>query len=265
MSRSFMSGRRIAPGEIALRVDRIVTPAWPGKPNSFEVRAGEIVGIAGLVGAGRTELLRVLFGIDQPLSGSLAVHGKPIQLRSSIDAINAGLALVPEDRKGQGLILEWDVNQNGSLPSLKRDARGECFIDRRRQSQIAADMIRDLGIRTPSAKQIVQFLSGGNQQKVVLGKWLALDPSVLLLDEPTRGIDIGAKEEIYRLIDRLTSQGIAVVFVSSEMEEILGLSDRVLVMHEGQITGELLKDQLSEEAVMHYATGKSLAAVPAAS
>lgn len=252
-----------APGDVVLEVSELATPAFPKAKNSFSLRAGEIVGIAGLVGAGRTELLRVLFGIDPAVGGTIKVNGVVRRFTHPRDAIDAGLALVPEDRKEQGIILEWAVDRNGSLPGIDRHARAKTFLNFRDESQTAARMIGDLHIKTPSKKQIVQLLSGGNQQKVVLGKWLALKPKVLLLDEPTRGIDVGAKEEIYHLMDKLAAEGLAVLFVSSELEEILGLSDRALVMHEGRISGELPRDQLTEESLMQLATGQPLTSASA--
>jgi len=248
-----------APGAAVLEVEELRTPAYPAQPLSFSVRAGEIVGLAGLVGAGRTELLETLFGVAPACGGSLRVSGKAIAPRSPLEAIAAGLALVPEDRKAQGVILEMAVRDNLSLASLRREQR-QGFINFRRAAEISREMIASLKIKTPNSRQPVQFLSGGNQQKVVLGKWLALRPRVLLLDEPTRGIDIGAKQEIYRLMEELAGQGVAILFVSSEMEEILGMSDRTLVMHEGRITGELERHELSEESVMHLATGNRLSA-----
>ena len=242
--------------EPLLEVSELVTPAHPGKPLSFTVRGGEIVGLAGLVGAGRTELTRVLFGVDQPLSGTVKVAGKPVHLRSPRDAIAAGMALVPEDRKQHGLVLEMSVRQNIGLPGLRQHQRPAGFLNRQAESRDSSEMIAKLSIKTPTSKQSAQLLSGGNQQKIVIGKWLTLGPRVLLLDEPTRGIDIGAKQEIYKLMEQLAQQGVAILFVSSEMEEILGMSDRALVMHEGRITGELRRDQLSEEAVMRLATGQ---------
>ncbi len=243
-------------GEIILQAEDLVVPAWPEHPLNFSVHRGEIVGIAGLVGAGRTELLQVLFGIAPALAGRILIDGEPQTLHSPVDAIRAGLALVPEDRKQQGLILEMAVADNIGLPGLHRH---HCigFADYARQNADAEAMIQRLSIRTPDAGQIVQFLSGGNQQKVVLAKWLALEPRVLLLDEPARGIDVGAKEEIYRLMEELAANGVAVLFASSEMEEILGMSDRTFVMHEGHITGQLQRADLSEEAIMHLATGKA--------
>ena len=169
---------------------------------------------------------------------------------------------MPEDRKAEGVILPWSVAFNASLPGLKKSAAARFLIQAREESKVADDVIQNLNVKTPSRNQIVGFLSGGNQQKVVLGKWLELGPKILLLDEPTRGIDIGAKEEIYQLMDRAASQGLAVLFVSSEMEEIIGVSDRVLVMHEGRISGELSRDELTEESIMTLATGQTLETAP---
>jgi ribose transport system ATP-binding protein len=256
----FYARRPHAVGDPALEVNDLVTPAWPRHALNFTVRRGELVGVAGLVGAGRTEMLRTLFGIDRALRGSVRAGGRLVPLRSPRDAIQAGMALVPEDRKAHGLVLEMTVRANIGLAGLKRNRRPLGFVNDRIQASDTAQMIASLGIKTPGPEQVVQYLSGGNQQKVVLAKWLTLQPRVLLLDEPTRGIDVGAKQEIYKLMEQLAEQGVAVLFVSSEMEEILGMSDRVLVMHEGRITGELLRDQLSEEAVMRLATGSTQAA-----
>jgi len=177
-----------------------------------------------------------------------------VALNCPIDAIREGIALVPEDRKQQGLILEMAVRSNCSLASIKRDQR-KGLLNRAKESAISREMVDALRIKTPTDRQIVQLLSGGNQQKVVLGKWLAMKPRILLLDEPTRGIDVGAKREIYQLIERLAEEGVAIIFVSSEMEEILHLPDRALIMHEGALAGELAHGELNEEAVMHLATG----------
>jgi len=242
------------PGDVVLEARGLRTPAHPAEPISFEVRAGEIVGIAGLVGAGRTELLTTLFGITPAVGGSVAVAGRPVTPRSPIEAIAAGLALVPEDRKQQGLVLEMAVRENVSLVALWPESRAG-FIDTQAERRLAAEMIPALAIKTPGDRQAVQFLSGGNQQKVVIAKWLAMKPKVLLLDEPTRGIDVGAKAEIYDLVHRLAGSGLAVLFVSSEMEEILSLSDRALVMHEGRLAGGLDRAELTEENVMRLAAG----------
>ena len=241
----------------ALEVRSLRTAAHPQHELNFSLQPGEIVGVAGLVGAGRTEMLLALFGVEPAAGGEILLGGRGQKIASPRDAIAAGLALVPEDRKLQGVILEMAVGENLSLPSLRRDARAG-FRDAARERAIADEMVAKLGVKTPSQRQPVQFLSGGNQQKIVLGKWLALKPRVLLLDEPTRGIDVGAKQEIYRLIEELADGGVAILFVSSEMEEILRLSDRALVMHQGRITGELKRAELSEEAVMHLATGRTI-------
>jgi len=243
------------PGDPVLEVAGLRTLANPGHTIDFTLCAGEIVGVAGLVGAGRTEMLRSLFGVDRALGGNVRVVGKAVDIRSPIDAIEAGLALVPEDRKQQGLIIEMTVRTNTSLASLKRSAKKAGFLNRGYEREVCAEMIGRLRIKTPGPEQIAQYLSGGNQQKIVLGKWLALRPRILMLDEPTRGIDVGAKQEIYRLMEQLAGEGVAILFVSSEMEEVLGMSDRALVMHEGRLTGELQRSDLSEEAIMRLATG----------
>jgi len=251
----FYAHRPHAIGPPLLEVHNLVTSAWPQHSLNFTVHAGEIVGVAGLVGAGRTEVLQTLFGIDSALAGEVAVAGKRVKLDSSREAIRAGITLVPEDRKKHGLILQATVRQNIGLPSLRRHQCGGGFLNHRREREDAARMISSLKINTPSDRQAVQYLSGGNQQKVVLAKWLAMEPRVLLLDEPTRGVDVGAKQEIYRRMEELAEQGVAILFVSSEMEEVLSMSDRTLVFHEGRLCGELNRDQLSEEAVMQLATG----------
>ncbi|MBC8350779.1 MAG: sugar ABC transporter ATP-binding protein [Planctomycetes bacterium] len=247
-------------GEILLEVKDLVSPAHPRHRVNFSLRCGEIVGVAGLVGAGRTELLETLFGVTPSLGGVIRIDGKIVDFKSPADAIDNGLALVPEDRKLQGLILEMSVGENIGLAGLWHNCHTSGFLNAAKEREDTDEMIRALNIRTPSARQVVQYLSGGNQQKVVLGKWLTLRPRVLLLDEPTRGIDIGAKHEIYQLMEELAKDGVAILFVSSEMEEILGMSDRTLVMHEGRVTGELNREQLSEENVMQLATGGVLTA-----
>ncbi len=238
---------------VVLAVNGIRTVAHPRQPVSFSIRAGEVVGIAGLVGAGRTELLETLFGVQPPIAGTVEINGQSLAPRRPKDAIRAGMALVPEDRKAQGLILEMAVRENISLASLRADSRAG-FLPRRREQAVSREMIGRLNIKTPSDRQTVQLLSGGNQQKIVLGKWLAIRPRVLLLDEPTRGIDVGAKREIYRIMEELAAQGVAILFVSSELEEVLTLSDRALVMCQGRISGELSREDLTEEAVMRLAT-----------
>ena len=245
------------PGETVFEVTGLRTPANPQHELSFSLRAGEIVAIAGLVGAGRTELLRSLFGVDALLGGTVKVAGRPVEFSSPRDAIDAGIALVPEDRKLHGLIVDESVRANIGLAGLRRHARRGGLLNSARERVDADQMIARLAIRTPGPEQITRYLSGGNQQKVVLGKWLTLAPRVLLMDEPTRGVDVGAKEEIYRLMEELAGQGVAILFVSSEMEEVVGMADRVLVMHDGRISGALDGSQLDEEAILRLATGKA--------
>ena len=224
---------------------------------SFTIRAGEVVGFAGLVGAGRTELAKVVFG-DLPMdSGIVSIEGRPIGMRRPADAIRAGMGLAPEDRKREGLILVRSVVENASLAILGRLSRFH-FVRRRLERRIAADFVKRLNIRTPSLDQEVGKLSGGNQQKVVLARWLAARPKLLILDEPTRGIDVGAKAEIYGLIDELANEGIAIMLISSELPEILGLSDRIIVMQSGRITGELPGEGATEEQVLGLAMADNL-------
>ncbi|MBN9119299.1 MAG: sugar ABC transporter ATP-binding protein [Planctomycetes bacterium] len=226
----------------------------PDTPASLEVRAGEILGMAGLVGAGRTELSEAVFGVRAVTGGELLLNNEPVRIASPADAIAAGVLLVPEDRRLHGLILPESVGFNLSLPNL--DKLGSLLgVRPRAEAALQRTWIERLRVKTPSAAQPVGLLSGGNQQKVVYGKWLARDPRVLILDEPTRGVDVGAKAEIYALVDELAGKGVAVWMITSDMEELLGMSDRVVVMHEGRVAGELAGERLSEEAVMRLATG----------
>ena len=247
------------PGKVVLEVEQICTPEHPNTDISLKVHAGEIVGISGLVGAGRTELLQTLFGVTPALSGTIRMNGETIRPQSPRDAISAGMALAPEDRKHHGLVLPMTVRENASLASIKRDQKNG-LLNFSAEEAVAEEAVEQLQIKTPHLEQVARFLSGGNQQKIVLGKWLALTPQLLMLDEPTRGIDVGAKREIYRLMEKLAGEGMAILFVSSEMEEVLGMADRALVMHEGRIAGELAQNELSEEAIMQLATGTPLAA-----
>lgn len=242
-------------GEVRMEVHGLRTAAYPDHETSFQLAAGEVVGVAGLVGAGRSEILEALFGVVPALGGEVWINGQQVRISSPQEAIAAGLALVPEDRKTQGAILDISILENISLASLRRDARGGAFLNLEAENELAQEGIKNLSISTPGVEQYVRYLSGGNQQKVVLAKWLVMKPQVLLLDEPTRGIDVGAKEEIYGLIEALAQQGMAILFVSSELEEVMGLSDRVLVMHEGAFSGELGGDECTEERIMSLATG----------
>jgi len=246
----------LPPGDVVLDVQGLRTSAYPQHALTLSVRAGEVVGLAGLVGAGRSELLRTLFGVDPWVGGRIELSGKSLSNHGPAAAIAAGMMLAPEDRKNSGLVIEQSVLDNLRLARLHRDRGRLGFVRKRDFDAEAKTLVERLGIRTPGLRQEVRLLSGGNQQKVVLGKWLSMDPHLLLLDEPTRGIDVGSKAEIYQLMDQLAAEGVAVLFASSEMEEVLGMADRVLVVHEGKITGELARDQFSEEAVMLLATGR---------
>lgn len=241
-------------GPVVLQVDQLTTLPWPKQKITFELRAGEVLGIAGLVGSGRTELLQTLFGIFPPISGDVKMDGKKVAIRSPQQAVQRGLMYVPEDRKEQGIVLDLNIRHNLGLAKLKRNQRWGGWLNSRRLKLESRMMIEQLKIKTPHDLQLCRYLSGGNQQKVVLGKWLLMSPKILLLDEPTRGIDIGAKREIYQLIDRLATEQMGILMVSSELDEIIGMSDRVLVMREGKLAGQLNRDELSEESIMRLAT-----------
>jgi ABC-type sugar transport system ATPase subunit len=249
---------RSAPGAIRLDV-RDLTRAGVLHGVSLTVRAGEIVGLAGLVGAGRTELARCLFGVDPFESGEIRVDGQRVTIRRPQDAVRHGIVLVPEDRKLQGLVLILSVRENITLPVLSRLARFG-FPLRREEERLATSFVERLRIRTPSLEQRVVNLSGGNQQKVVLARALATDPKVLILDEPTRGIDVGAKAEVHTLIAELAEAGMGILLISSELPEVLSMSHRVLVMNSGRIVAEFPREEATEERVLAAATGQSVAA-----
>lgn len=244
-------------GDTVLSARGIRTPAYPAKAVDLDLRAGEILGLAGLVGAGRTELARVLFGIDKPLGGSLSLRGQPIRLKTATDAVRAGIFLVPEDRKLCGVLLDLPIVENISLPNLPAHAR-RGLVSRALENKTAEVQRKNLAIKADRLTTPARSLSGGNQQKVVLAKWLAMQPSVMIFDEPTRGIDIGAKAEIYRLMRGLAEQGVAILMISSDMEEVIGASDRIAVMHEGAISGYLDRPDFSEENVLLLAVGKQM-------
>lgn len=243
-------------GSVRLEVRKLCYRGGPSTPASFTVRGGEIVGMAGLVGAGRTELAEALFGLRKVTHGEILLDGRSIRPRHPADAVAAGMLLAPEDRRRHGLVLADTVRHNLSLPNLDRLNTLQ-LVALGREKSLATETCARMQVRTAGLWQAVGLLSGGNQQKVVLGKWLARTPGVLILDEPTRGVDVGARSEIYALMDRLAADGVAVLMISSDLEEVLGMSDRVLVLHEGRLTGELSREQLSEEAVMRLATGKA--------
>jgi rhamnose transport system ATP-binding protein len=221
---------------------------------SFSVRAGEIVGFAGLVGAGRTEVARVLFGIDQRDSGEIRLGGTPVSFASPSAAMQAGIAYLPEDRHQEGLVLDFTIAQNVTLPILPR-LFPRLLIRQSTERKVAREHTRQLNVRMTGVDQLVGALSGGNQQKVVLAKWLASGPKVLILDEPTRGIDIGAKVEVHRIISELAASGLGIILISSDLPEVLAMSDRIIVLHEGRITAEIPRERATEERVMFAATG----------
>ncbi|MEW6227957.1 MAG: ATP-binding cassette domain-containing protein [Bacillota bacterium] len=223
---------------------------------SFSLRRGEILGISGLVGAGRTELARAIFGRDRIDGGTIYMHGVPITPRSPHDAVRRKIGLLTEDRKAQGLVLRLPVDENTTLAGPSRVIhRG--FIDVRRERELAGKLVSTLSIRTPGLRQQVMNLSGGNQQKVVLAKWLFTDAEVLIFDEPTRGIDVGAKAEIYQLMRDLAARGVGIIMISSELQEILGMSDRILVMREGSIVAEFGRDEATQEGILAAAMSGS--------
>jgi ribose transport system ATP-binding protein len=221
---------------------------------SFSLHSGEVLGVAGLVGSGRTDMARAIFGADPKDSGEVLIQGQPVPIDMPLEAVKAGLALVPENRQTEGLILMHSVEQNVALPNLDALSRGE-FVRRGYLREIVNRFVDRLHIRTPSLAQKVMFLSGGNQQKTALAKWLASGPKVLILDEPTRGIDVGAKAEVYTIIDQLAQSGIGIIMISSEMPEILQMSDRILVMHEGRVAAILGRAEANQEVIMAYASG----------
>jgi ribose transport system ATP-binding protein len=256
LSNQYFPAREERPaGETVLEVKDVLVPGTPAGV-SFSARRGEILGFAGLVGSGRTELMETVFGVNPALSGTMTLEGKPYAPKSPREAIDRGVFLAPEDRKRHGLVLPMTIAQNTSLPNVQSYARFG-FLDRATERKVATAEISRLRTKAPSIHQRVVNLSGGNQQKVVLGKWLAMNPKILILDEPTRGIDVGAKAEIYRHMATLAAEGIAIIMVSSDMEEILGMSDRVVVMHEKRVKGVLARDELSQERIATLMTGAS--------
>ena len=256
-----MVGREIAPEYEAgdahqrrddFRVEGLRTRRYPQHAVSFAVGRGEILGFAGLIGAGRSEVARAIFGIEPRMAGAITLESARLTITGSEDAIRDGVFLVPEDRRSAGLVVDFSVRENVSLPALRRYAR-HGIVSEVEERQAAAAACATLQVKTPSLEVKTATLSGGNQQKVVLAKWLALGPKVLIVDEPTRGIDVGAKAEIHRLLRDLARQGVAVIMISSDMEEVLQLSDRVAVMHEGRITGVLERAECTEQRIMTLA------------
>jgi len=237
-----------------LEIEGVRTSAYPDEAVSLKVRGGEILGLAGLVGSGRTELARAVFGVDPLRGGGLKLNGEPIEIRAPREAIGRGVYLVPEDRKRAGLLLDSSIARNVSLPDLRAYARG-LLVRNQAEFDNADRQRKRLNIKAPSVKAEVGTLSGGNQQKVVLAKWLSMRPKVIIFDEPTRGVDVGAKHEIYEIMRALANSGVAILMISSDMEEVIGVSDRIAVMHEGRISGFLDRGDFSEHNVMRLAVG----------
>ncbi len=264
MKERFPEGNR-KPGEVFFKVSdlRALDPADSSrevlKGVSFDLRRGEILGIAGLMGSGRTELVSTLFGeYGVVTSGSIELEGRSIAIGSARDAMRQGISMVPEDRKGQGLILRQTILQNISLPNLDRFS-SFMKIDKNAEYAQCEKGSRSLAVKAPSVNTTVEDLSGGNQQKVVISKWLMSEPRILILDDPTRGIDVGAKYEIYKLMNKLAEEGYAIIMISSELEEVLGMSDRIMVMWEGRSNGLLVRKDASQESIMARATGVEIA------
>jgi ribose transport system ATP-binding protein len=244
------------PGAPVLEIEAVRTSAHPGEAVDLTLRRGEILGLAGLIGAGRTELARGLFGIDRLLGGEVRLDGQTAAISCPGDAIRQGIYLVPEDRKASGVVLDLPIAANIVLPQLAGIAR-HGLVERHAETRIAEAERRRLDIRAPNIETPVLSLSGGNQQKVVLAKWLAMRPRAIICDEPTRGIDVAAKQEIYDMLRKLADSGVAILMISSDMEEVIGVSDRIAVMHEGRISGTLDRAQFSEHRVLELAVGQA--------
>ena len=249
----FYPDRRNKPGEVLLEVKHFEQPGVFHDIN-FNLRKGEILGFAGLMGSGRTEIMRAVFGVDPHAGGELVFKGEPLKITKPEDAIKAGLGFVTENRKTEGLILDFSILRNIALPSVDSFAKSG-VINFNILNGFADKMAKKLGVKTSSLDLEAGALSGGNQQKVVIAKWVGMHPEVIIMDEPTRGIDVGAKRDIYELMNELTASGVSIIMVSSELPEVLGMSDRIVVVHEGRIAGELLHDEADQEKIMTLATG----------
>lgn len=221
---------------------------------NFKLRKGEVLAIAGLMGAGRTEVAQAIFGYRKMAKGEIFIDGKKAKITNPLHAKKHGIGYVTEDRKSEGLVVDFSIKDNVLLTNLDK-ASNMGIINRAKEKSFVSDLIKKLGVRTSGPMQTAKSLSGGNQQKVVIAKWLGDEPKILILDEPTRGVDIGAKKEIYQIINNLAEQGVAILMISSELPEVIGMADRVLVMHEGKVTGEVTKENMTQEKIMYYATG----------
>ncbi|WP_018930598.1 sugar ABC transporter ATP-binding protein [Gracilibacillus lacisalsi] len=245
--------RKGSPSDVKLEIDNL-TREDEFDSVSLQVRAGEILGISGLMGAGRSELVETIFGYRQPDKGTIKVDGKPVKIKNPSYAMQQGVGFVSEDRKSKGLVVDSSIQNNLNMTSLRELSQNGWMLQQKEQS-LYETMVKKLNIVSSSAGQLAKSLSGGNQQKVVIAKWLAINPKILILDEPTRGVDVGAKKEIYSIMNDLADQGVAIIMVSSELPEIIGMSTRVVVMCEGKHMATLQRSELSEEKIMHYATG----------
>ncbi|MHC5268980.1 sugar ABC transporter ATP-binding protein [Enterococcus sp. LJL98] len=241
-------------GEIVLQVEDLTAENHVFQSINFTLRSGEILGFSGLMGAGRTEIMRGIFGLDPLANGTIQLNGQRIRNDSPSQAITNGFGFLTEDRKTEGLVLDFSINENISLPTIQ-DFSKYGFIDRKTEQDFINLMIQRLKIKAISGEDVVGELSGGNQQKVVLAKWIGVGPKVLILDEPTRGVDVGAKREIYQLMNELADRGMAIIVVSSDLPEVMGVSDRILVIHEGRVAGEVTREEATQEKIMTYATG----------
>lgn len=245
--------RTTKPGKEVFRVEHLTQPGVFDDV-SFAVKKGEIFGVAGLMGAGRTEIMRAVFGVDPHKSGKIFLHDKEVKINNPLDAIKEGFGFITENRKTEGLILDFSILKNIALPSEKELASFNC-INARREFEFCQFLSDKLGVKTTDIHQAASTLSGGNQQKVVIAKWIGMKPSLLILDEPTRGIDVGAKKDIYDLMNSLTAEGVSIIMVSSDLPEVLGMSDRIMVIHEGQVAGILDRKEASQEKIITLATG----------
>lgn len=249
----FYPERRNVPGEVVLEVKNFDQPNL-FKNINFTLRKGEILGVAGLMGSGRTEIMRAIFGVDGCKSGDVFLNGRQLAIKKPEDAIKAGIGFVTENRKTEGLILDFSIMRNIALPSVDSFAKNS-VINFNKLTGFASKMAEKLGVKAHTLDLEAGALSGGNQQKVVIAKWVGMQPEIIIMDEPTRGIDVGAKRDIYELMNELTANGVSIIMVSSELPEVLGMSDRILVVHEGRIAGELLHEEASQEKIMTLATG----------
>lgn len=249
----FYPARTTTPGEVVMSVDKL-KPEGFDNDISFSLRKGEILGVAGLMGAGRTEIMRAIFGVDKHNGGTITVNGSVLNCKKPEDAIKAGIAFITENRKSEGLILDFSIGSNITLPNLS-DICPSHVLHKNKLETFADELSKKLGVKTQSIHESASSLSGGNQQKVVIAKWVGKKPSIIIMDEPTRGIDIGAKRDIYDLMNELTNNGVSIIMVSSELPEVLGMSDRVMVIHEGCVAGILDRNEATPESIMTLATG----------